>query len=292
MVAAPKLVVIVGETGSGKTALAIELARKFNGEVIAADSRTVYKSLDIGTAKPTTAEQRKVRHHLIDVAEPNQVFTAADFKRLANLAITDITARGKLPIMAGGSGLYVDSVLYDYRFKPPVAPAERARLQMLTVEQLQAEIRNRGWPLPFNARNPRHLIRLLETGPAAAAKNDRLRANSLVLGLKTDRAALTERLKLRATAMFAAGLTEETAALLAKYGPQLPALATPGYGAARQYLAGRLSLAEAQALFVHDDLRLAKRQRTWFGRNKSIHWLPEQGRLAQSEALITTFLNT
>ena len=110
------LVVIVGPTASGKTALAIHLAEKYNGEIVCADSRTVYKGLDIGTAKPSVSEQQRVRHHLIDVVEPDGTFSVADFKMLAVEAINDIESRGKLPILVGGSGLYIDAVVYDFSF--------------------------------------------------------------------------------------------------------------------------------------------------------------------------------
>jgi tRNA dimethylallyltransferase len=112
------LVVIVGTTASGKSQLAMQVAQERNGEIIAADSRTVYKGMDIGTAKPSLEDQKKVRHHLLDVVEPNQKFSAGDFQKLAQEAIKDIHSRGKLPIMVGGTGLYVDSILYDFNFRP------------------------------------------------------------------------------------------------------------------------------------------------------------------------------
>src|SRR5687767_5549731 len=110
------LVVIVGETASGKTALAVKLAQQFNGEIIAADSRTIYKEMNIGTAKPSPEERKAVPHHLIDILYPNERFTVADFQRLANETITDILSRGKLPLLVGGSGLYIDSVIFNYSF--------------------------------------------------------------------------------------------------------------------------------------------------------------------------------
>lgn len=123
MVSRP-LIVIVGPTASGKTTLAIELARRLDGEIICADSRTVYKGMDIGTAKPTEEEQLFVPHHLLDVVDPGERFTVADFKRLANEAIIDIIGRGKVPIMVGGSGLYIDAVLFDYKFAPVGTPRD------------------------------------------------------------------------------------------------------------------------------------------------------------------------
>ena len=288
---AKPLIVIVGQTASGKTALSLELAERFNGEIIAADSRTVYQGLDIGTAKPTAAEQARVPHHLIDVVTPDQAFTAADFKRLANQAIDDISARGQLPIMVGGSGLYVDAVLYDYEFRSPADPAERQRLIGLTVSELQAEIKARGLPMPANANNPRHLSRVLETGQLTTARQP-LRPQTLILGLQLDRDQLNKRIAKRVEAMFSAGVVDEARQLLAQYGPAVPALETPGYMALRQYLAGDLSLDQAKQVFVRDHQQLAKRQRTWFKRNNSIQWLPQQGTIAKSVEMVTTFLNT
>lgn len=289
---APKpLIVIVGQTASGKTALSLELAERFNGEIIAADSRTVYKGLDIGTAKPTTAEQARVPHHLIDVVTPDQPFTAADFKRLANAAIDDITARGRLPIMVGGSGLYVDAVIYDYEFRPAANPAERQRLLQLSVPELQAEISAKGLPMPANATNPRHLSRVLESGQLEGIKHD-LHPQTLVLGLQPDKDELDQRIAQRVDQMFADGLLEEAEHLFEQYGPDVPALETPGYRALRQYLSGELTIDETKQAFVRNDRLLAKRQRTWFKRNNSIQWLPQQGTIAKSVDLVTTFLNT
>ena len=130
------LLVIVGPTASGKSALAIELAKYFNGEIICADSLTVRRELNIGSAKPSLKDQSQVNHHLIDVIGPNDKFTAADFKQKANIAIEDINNRGKLPIMVGGTGLYIDSVIYDYNFLPSASISLRSELNMLTNQEL------------------------------------------------------------------------------------------------------------------------------------------------------------
>ncbi len=169
----PSLVAIVGETASGKSALALQLAERYNGELIAADSRTVYKGMDIGTAKPSAAEQKHVPCHLLDVITPDQTFTAADFQRLANQAIKDIQSRGKLPIIVGGTGLYVDAVLYNFTFKPaktaqPLRPGAviiglqipreelkqrvTERVEQMFVQGLEHEVQNvantYGWHSP------------------------------------------------------------------------------------------------------------------------------------------------
>lgn len=252
----PKLVVIVGETASGKSALALKLAKLLNGEIIAADSRTVYKGMDIGTAKPTGGEQKQTPHHLIDVIEPNQNFTAADFKNLANQAILEITNKNRLPIMVGGTGLYIDSVLYDYQFS------------------------KRGTERDPN--NPRHLL------SSGEDRKRGLRENTLIIGLSPQRDELKERVARRVDEMLTAELVEEVRALVKHYGWEAKAFQAPGYRAFTSYLKGELSLNEARELFIKNDLDLAKRQRTWFKRNNSIHWVNNS---EEAVDLVTTFLN-
>lgn len=251
----PRLVVVVGATASGKTALAIELAQKFDGEIICADSRTVYKHLDIGTAKPTLEERAAVPHHLLDVVEPDEIFTVVDFKRLAGLAIDDISSRGKVPILVGGSGLYIDSVLYDYSF----AQKDAARDEV----------------------NPRHIQK------ESAGSRQAMRENTLILGLKLPKEVISKRITERVDAMVDAGLVQETKFLLDNY-PASKALDSTGYKAIREYLAGSLNLEEAKALFVQNDQKLAKRQQTWFKRNNSIQWSDNREELVE---IATTFLN-
>lgn len=283
----PPLIAIVGETASGKTALAIDLARRFNGEIICADSRTIYRGLDIGTAKPTAEERSIVPHHLLDVVDPDQGFSASDFKRLANEAITDIASRGKVPFLVGGSGLYIDAVLFDFAFNSPPDPAERARLQQLSIDELQAEIIARGIEMPQNSQNPRHLMRALETG-GQSSQDTTMRENTLVLGLTIERDTLRNKIAQRVDVMIDAGFIEEVRHVVEKYGWDAPGLRAPGYKAFRAYIEGKASLEEAKAQFVQNDMQLAKRQRTWFKRNKSIHWITQQ---AQAVDLATTLLN-
>lgn len=271
---AQPLVVIVGETASGKSALAMELAERFNGEIICADSRTVYKGMDIGTAKPSTADRKRIRHHLLDVVRPDQPFTAADFKRLATEATTDIHNRGKLPILVGGTGLYIDSVIFDYDFRPPADPTRRAELQKLSVEALQEQLEMEGIAVPQNARNPRHLIRALETGGVPASKQALL-PWTLVIGLSRDREELKRRIRQRAEAMINAGVIEELQGLLNRYPRELESLQSTAYKAFSRHLSGELSLDEAKELFIKNDLHFAKRQRSWFKRNQSIYWFAE-----------------
>lgn len=284
------MIVIVGETASGKSALALELAAQLGGEIICADSRTIYKSMDIGTAKPTAEERARIPHHCLDLVAPDQSFTVADFKVCAERAIDDIVRRGNLPILVGGTGLYIDAVLYDFQFRAPSDPAERARLQTLSVEELQTELAEKGISVPENSRNPRHLVRALETGGVTAGRKP-LRAGTLVLGLRLDRDVLAERIKDRARQMVARGLVDEVRMLGERYGWDVPALQAPAYKAFRGYISGDISLEYAQAQFIKNDLGLAKRQRTWFKRNNSVQWLDNGGDFTYAVDLVTTHLN-
>ena len=283
----PPLIAVVGETASGKTALAIALAKQFNGEIICADSRTIYKGMDIGTAKPSLEEQSGIRHHLLDVIEPDEAFSAAEFKRQAQRAIEDIVSRGKVPFLVGGTGLYTDSILFDFSFAETPDLDKRARLQLLSIDELQSEIVQQRIPMPVNDRNPRHLVRALETGGIRNGDTT-LRPNSLVIGLKIDRDTLRRKLKQRVDVMVANGFVDEVRVLSKRYGWSAPGLQAPGYKAFRSHIEGDDSLEHAKALFVQNDAKLAKRQRTWFRRNKSIHWVSTT---RQTVELVTTFLN-
>lgn len=267
-------VAIVGETASGKSALAMKLAQEFYGEIICADSRTIYKGMDVGTAKPSAADRSLISHHILDVITPDQRFSAADFKAQAEAAIADILTRGKLPIMVGGTGLYVDAVLYDFAFRAAANPAERQKLEKLSVEELQQALSVKGIPLPNNPQNPRHLIRALETGGRPSVRQT-LRGNTLVLGLKIDRELLEKRIEKRIDDMVTTGLLEEIESLAQKYGWDAPGLQAPGYRAFRPYFAGEIDLAAAKKQFAQNDKQLAKRQRTWFKRNQDIQWVSD-----------------
>lgn len=249
------LVVIVGPTASGKTALAIDLAKQFSGEIICADSRTVYRGMDISTAKPTVAEQQAAVHHLLDVVEPDERFTVADFKQLANDTIRDITDRGKLPILAGGSGLFVDAVLYDFGFST-------------------GEGRD--------ATNPRH------AAPETAGTRGQLKPNTLLIGLKIESETLRGRIAARVDTMIRDGLLDEIKSLTDKYGWELPAFQTPALKSFKDYYGGKITLDEAKQRFITADYQLAKRQMTWFKRNNSIQWLDGSGTAA---AIVSRFLN-
>lgn len=267
------LVVIVGETASGKTSLSIELAKKLDGEIICADSWTVYKGFDIGTAKPTAAERQGIPHHLLDVAEPSEGFSAAVFQRLAKQAIKDITSRGKLPIIVGGTGLYADSILYDYSFLPLADPAEREKLNALSLEELLQKAETMQLDTSaIDIRNKRRIIRLIENNGVLPTKHP-LRENTIVLGLKRPLNELRERVVQRIDGMVKDGLADEVARLGEQYGWDCEPMKAPAYRAFRHYCQGEIPLAEAKFRMVQNDLQLAKKQRTWFKRNDSIQWI-------------------
>ena len=224
-----KTIVIVGPTGSGKTGLAIEVAKMVGGEVISADSRAIYRYMNIGTAKPTAEEMGEVPHWGLDLVEANERFTVADFKAYALNKICEIRGRGKVPIIAGGTGLYVDAVIYDYQFNDDVK----------------------------NTCSDR-------TGVGD---------DFLVFGIEWERDALRERITRRADKMFEQEIAAETEFLAKKYGWNSQAMKSNIYPIVQRMIDGEIDLEEAKQLFIFDDMYLAKRQMTWFRRNKKIMWV-------------------
>lgn len=281
------LVVIVGETASGKSSLALQLAQRFNGEIIAADSRTVYKGMNIGTAKPTLAERASVRHHLLDITSPNRPISAAQFKQLANHAIQDIRSRNKLPILVGGTGLYINAVVYDYVFAPKSNEVQRSLFEDMSIEDLQQYLLSHKIALPTNYKNKRHLVRQAETG-GTPRQILTLPPRTIIIGVSRDREEMRQRIALRVEEMLKTGLEDEVRTLVAKYGWEPRALQTIGYQEFRPYINGEISYPEVEARIVHNTLQYAKRQRTWFKRNKDIHWICNT---EEAIALVTTLLN-
>lgn len=266
------LLVIVGPTASGKSGLAMRIAEEFSGEIICADSRTIYKGMDIGTAKPSVEDRARVPHWGLDLVEPGERFTAADFKKYALGAITDIRSRGKLPILVGGTGLYVDGVILDYQFGDD-APKLRKKLEALSTEQLVEYCANNNIELPENLKNRRYVIRAIEQ----KSINDKRRVepipNTIVVGIATKADELRTRIVQRAEHLFADGVVEEAKMLGEKYGWDSEAMTGNIYRLARQYLVGELTETELRQRFITSDWQLAKRQRTWLKRNSFIHWV-------------------
>lgn len=284
----PPLVVILGETASGKSALAMELAERYGGEIICADSWTVYRDFDIGTAKPTAQDRAQVSHHLLDVADPLEGFSAAVFQRMAKQAIDDIWARGKLPMLVGGSGLYIDSILYDYSFLPPSDPSLREELNGLSLEGLLERVGELGLDTTgIDLRNKRRIIRLIENNGVRPGKKG-LRPNTLILGVRRPLEELRGRIEQRVEAMVAQGLPNEVKQLGERYGWDCEPMRAPGYRAFAEFVQGRSTLAAAKERFIQNDLHLAKKQRTWFKRNSGTHWLTNRYKV---DDLVTTFLN-
>ena len=281
----PKVVVIVGPTASGKTALGIEVAKKFNGEVISADSMQIYKDMDIGTAKPTVDEQKQAVHHLVDFVEPDQRYSVADFKRDAEAKIEDIIARGKLPIIVGGTGLYVNSLIYNIEFKEDVVDLEyRKELENRDLSELYEEACKID-PEAMEKISPndrKRTTRVLEIYNSTGRTKTELELESRkelkydyqIYGILWDREKLYERINLRVDLMIQNGLIEEVEELLKKYKEFPTAMQGLGYKEVVEYLKGNLTKEEMIDKIKQDTRHYAKRQMTWFRSYKDdITWL-------------------
>jgi len=267
------LVVIVGPTASGKTALAIELAEKHGGEIICADSRTIYKGMDIGTAKPTAEEQARVPHWGIDLVEPGSYFSAADFKKYAFEMINQIRDRGHIPFLVGGTGLYVDAVLFDYQFGPPADNALRTKLEGLSLADLHQYCIDNNTRLPENNQNKRYLIRAIEQGSQVKRGRQTPISMSIIVGIATDKVLLRQRIEERTEHLFNNSVVEEATLLGKKYGWESEAMTGNIYPLIHRYLKDELTYQELKDKFTTADWRLAKRQMTYLKRNPFIKWL-------------------
>jgi tRNA dimethylallyltransferase len=281
------LVAIVGPTASGKSALAMELARRHNGAIIAADSRTIYKGMDIGTAKPSASDREEVRHYLLDVVGPGESFTVADFQSAFSHAVEQIEGQNQLPILVGGTGLYINAALYGYEFPATQDRALRQELQDLSVEALQERVEGLGVELnDSDWHNPRRLIRAIETAGAPRGRGE-LRANTLILGITVERHELERRIRTRVAQMLEQGFIDEVRHLGECYGWDNEAMTGIGYRAFGRHLRGELSREAAAEETIRDTLRLAKRQMTWFKRNSDIVWVANaQDGVARAEAFL------
>lgn len=284
-----KLIAIVGPTASGKTALANRLGARFNGEIVCADSRTIYRGMDIGTAKPTVAEQAAVPHHLLDVIEPDQALSAAEFKYLAEAAITDIASRGRVPFLVGGSGLYAYGVIYDYRFPAGLANVLREELNAASLPDLVARLEREDPEIAeqIDLKNRRRVVRALETVGQPRVKTAELPPNILLLGLHPSEMTLNTQIIQRTKTMIQIGLVDEVRGLAAKYSTDIEALKSPGYAEILSYLAGDISLEQTEELINLHTRQLVKRQLTWYRRNPEIRWIDDP---TQAESAVAEFL--
>lgn len=257
------LIVILGPTASGKTAYAIRLARLIGGEVICADSRTVYRGMDIGTAKPTEPERADVPHWGLDLIEPDQRYSLYDFQRYAMAKIAEIRQRQHVPLLVGGSGLYINSVIYDYRLAGgDYDPTTRAKLEKLPPDELRRLIVKQGAKLPRDLDNKRRLIRSLETG-GVSNNCGYLSRQTVVIGIAVDKEKLSQRISERAERMLERGLIDEAERLIARYGMVEP-LRRNAYGVVAKYLTGQIYEAELIEQISAKDRQLVKKQLTWW----------------------------
>jgi len=266
------LIVIIGPTASGKTALAIELAKRYNGEIICADSRTIYRGMDIGTAKPDLSEQSIVKHYGLDIVSPDERYSAADFKKYADDKIKEIRSRGHVPFLVGGTGLYINSVIFDYQFGDVADIKIRQKLNELSIEELHKIYNEKNIQLPENKLNKRYLIRGIERSASALKCSDVLIDNAFVVGISTEKSILRDRIAKRIDIFFENGVIDEAKTLSAKYGWNIESMTGNIYRLSKELLAGNLTELEMKQKLITLDWRLAKRQLTWFKRNKFIKW--------------------
>lgn len=282
-----KTLVIVGQTASGKSELAIKLAKKFNGEIICADSRTIYQGMDIGTAKPTEGNQTEVKHHLLDVVEPSEEFSAAEFKQLALQKIKNISGRGKLPLLVGGTGLYINGVVYDYGFGSKKDIKRRHDLEQLSDERLYDLAKSLGiGENEVNFKNRRHLIRAVERG-GVIKEDSKLQPGYVLIGIKISPDELKNRIKARLDDMLSAGLKEEVQGLADRYGFDAPGMNAICYREWRGYLDGEQAIEQVKQNLYKHTWQYAKRQKTWFKRDKNIQWITS---VEEASVLVQQFL--
>ena len=212
------LIVITGPTASGKTSLAIHLAKQYNGEIVCADSRTIYRDMNVGTAKPTKAEREAVPHWGLDLISPGEVFSVAQFKEYALQKISEIRSRGHLPFLVGGTGLYIDAVLFDFQFGGPPSAVFRSELEKKTVTELQYYCHIHNIKLPENNKNKRYLIRSIEQKNRYNRGESVMKGNNIVVGIATNKKTLRTRIVLRSEQLFSNNVVGEAMMLAQKYG--------------------------------------------------------------------------
>ena len=296
-----KIICVVGPTASGKTALAIELAKELNGEVVSCDSMQIYRRMDIGTAKPTAEEMQGIPHHMIDICEPEEDFSVSRYTQLATPIVDDILARGKTVIIAGGTGLYVDSLIRGNDFAPIPATGHRqileARLENEGLKSLLSQLREVDPEAAERSQgNPRRIIRALEvyleTGETITSHNLRTQAmpdryDPLWIGLDfTDRKDLYDRIDRRVEIMLELGLEKEIRDILSSgILETATAMQAIGYKEFVDAMAGRCSMESAVQQVQQSSRRYAKRQLTWFRRNEKMNWIYRTSQTSPEEIM-------
>ena len=299
----PKVVVIVGPTASGKTALSIELAKKLDGEIISSDSMQIYKDMDIGTAKVTKEEAQGIKHYLVDFVSPDQRYTVSDFKRDAETAIKEILNKGKVPIVVGGTGLYVNSLIYGIEYQD-MKIDEEYRNELMNRAEDPVEL-EKMWDeantidpdamQKISKNDKKRIVRVLEiyksTGKTKTEHEILSRQKGVeydykVFGISMDRQKLYERINLRVDLMIEAGLEEEVRNLLNKYEQFPTAMQGLGYKEVKEYFDGILTREEMIEKIKQESRRYAKRQLTWFRRNEEIIWLDKDDGLEENLKVI------
>ena len=286
----PQVIVIVGPTASGKTALSIELAKRINGEIISADSMQIYKDMNIGSAKPTIEEMQGIKHYMLDIADPNYRFSVAEYKEKAEKAIEEILLKGKTPIIVGGTGLYVNSLIYaikyqeiefdeDYRNKLMEIAQTKEGLNELYLEAKKIDEKAIG---KISPNDKKRIIRVLEifhstgknkTQQEIESRKFDVKYDYKVYGLNTKREYLYERINKRVDIMIESGLIEEVQKLLKKYKEFPTSMQAIGYKEIVEYLQNKITKDEAIEKIKQETRRYAKRQITWFKRIQNIKWL-------------------
>ena len=298
----PKVIVICGPTASGKTALSIELAKKINGEIISADSMQIYKDMDIGTAKPTVEEMQNIKHYLIDCVSPSVRYSVADFKKDATFAIEEILKKDKTPIIVGGTGLYVDSLIYvtpnaDVKYGDEVTlTAKIADEKGLDYLYSLAEKIDKHAAEKISKNDKKRICRILEiyksTGKTKTeleieSRKKELKYDFKVFAIDMDRAILYDRINRRVDIMVKNGLIEEVKNLIKKYNEIPTAMQGLGYKEVVAYFNNEYSKEEMIEKIKMESRRYAKRQLTWFRRNKSIKWLDaSNGTIKNTEIIL------
>lgn len=266
-----RLIAIVGPTASGKSSIAHRLALEHNGSIICADSQTLRRDLDIGTAKPSVLDRKQVEYYGLDIINPYDSYSAASFKEMAIKSINTIIEKGKIPIIVGGTGLYVDAVLYDYTFRPTTSKYKRSYLEELDVQKLHHIIDLEGYHMPENHQNKRHLVRVIESGGIRSGKKS-LRSNAVVYGVTLPKEELKLNIYTRAEEMVRGGLIEECESIVRKYGMPPGNWNVLGYRQVFDHLIlceaiDKVNLIE-QIARAH--WQYARRQMTWFKRSSDI----------------------